>query len=396
LANKKQEAPKESKLYDSTLKGLFEAEAAGIIPYLVPQARLKGTPLEAERNVELNRTTLLTDKVYWATYKGRDIILDGELQVKADPGLQRRLLAYHGSLHDQYKVPVLTLVIFLFEDGPEDLLYEEECADEIFVTFRPKVIRLRDLDSEKIVREHQLPLYVLLPATKRPEAHLLKQALKEMHEHFEHKQFVYRVTWFECIMRRTKTMLDEEKQIIQEELRVQYKYDALITENPTIMELVAKSLAEGEAKGEMKGEMKGIIKGLQEAILGLASDRFPALVVAQVQQTIAPVQDAEQLKKFLRQLARASDEQEIYALLTPYLSLQDKMKSRIEGEIEGIQESILDIVSDRFSSQIVAQVQQAIAPVQDVQQLRKFLRQLARTSDEEEIPALLTQCFPSS
>ncbi|HWS83398.1 MAG TPA: hypothetical protein VN207_03985 [Ktedonobacteraceae bacterium] len=54
--------------YDSTLKGLFEAGAAGIIPYLLPLARLKGTPLEAERNVELNRTTLITDKVYWTLY----------------------------------------------------------------------------------------------------------------------------------------------------------------------------------------------------------------------------------------------------------------------------------------------------------------------------------------
>jgi hypothetical protein len=65
----------------------------------------------------------------------------------------------------------------------------------------------------------------------------------------------------------------------------------------------------------------------------------------------------------------------------------------LEGEVKGIQEAIFDVVSACFSSQIVEQVQQAIAPVQDVQHLRKFLRQLARMSDEQEIQALLTQWF---
>src|SRR3954447_24264929 len=107
-------------------------------------------------------------------------------------------------------------------------------------------------------------------------------------------------------MRRTKTMSNEEKQIIQEELRMQYQYDSLIMENPTIIELVNRTLAEGETKGKAEGKAEG----LQEAIIELVSDRFPAQIVAQVQQTIAPAQDTEQLKKFLRQLARASDEQE--------------------------------------------------------------------------------------
>jgi hypothetical protein len=188
------------------------------------------------------------------------------------------------------------------------------------------------------------------------------------------RQFIHRVTWFESLMQRTKTMSDEEKSLIKEELRMQYQYDTLLTENPTIMQLVAKSLAEGEAKG------------LQEAVLELASDRFPAQVVTQVQRAIIPTQDADQLKKFLRLLARISDEQEVQALLTQCFPL--------EGEIKGLQEAIVDIVSVRFSLYLVVQVQQSIAPVQDVEQLRKFLRQLAQMSDEQEVLALLDQSFP--
>src|SRR5579859_6415179 len=45
---------------------------------------------------------LTTDKVYWTIYKGITILLNTELQVKADPGLCPRLLAYNGSLHNEF------------------------------------------------------------------------------------------------------------------------------------------------------------------------------------------------------------------------------------------------------------------------------------------------------
>jgi len=215
--------------------------------------------------------------------------------------------------------------------------------------------------------------------------------------------------WFHTMLHRTTTVSKEDKQKVEKYLNMQYQLHPLLAEDPLIQSViehgiehgieqgieqrfpeelakkVAKTLAEHEAKAEART--------MQEAILDIVRVRFSAQVVAQVQQTIAPLQDMEQLRTFLRQLAPISEEQEVYALLTQYLSLQG---TRIEGEIKGIQESILDIVSDRFSPQIAAQVQQTIAPIQDVQQLRKFLRQLARTSVEEEIPALLTQCFPGS
>ncbi len=74
-------------------------------------------------------------------------------------------------------------------------------------------------------------------------------------------------------------------------------------------------VAEGEAKGRAEGEAKDKAESLREAILDLISDRFPALVVSQVQRTITPIEGVEQLKKFLRQLVRTSDEEEVYISL---------------------------------------------------------------------------------
>ena len=70
-----------------------------------------------------------------------------------------------------------------------------------------------------------------------------------------------------------------------------------------------------------------------------------------------------------------------------------KAEALAEGEAKGLQEAILDLVGARFSSQVVAHVQQAIAPSQNVEQLKRFFRQLIRVSDEEEVYASLAQCF---
>jgi hypothetical protein len=169
----------------------------------------------------------------------------------------------------------------------------------------------------------------------------------------------------------------------------QYQIDPLVRENPTVVSIVA----EAEAKAKVEGRIEGKIKGLQEAILELASESFPAQVVSQIQQTITSSQNIEQLKKFHRQIVRISDEQEVLALLAQCFPSDGEARSR--SEYEYIQDLILDVVSDRFSSQVAAHVQKNIAPIQDAQLLRKFNRQLARASNEQEVYALLAECFPT-
>ncbi|HWS82941.1 MAG TPA: hypothetical protein VN207_01635 [Ktedonobacteraceae bacterium] len=70
------------------------------------------------------------------------------------------------------------------------------------------------------------------------------------------------------------------------------------------------------------------------------------------------------------------------------------LEGELKGRIEGLRDSILDIVETHFSPQVVAQVRPAIMLSQNSEKLKKFHRQLFGMSDEEEILALLTECFP--
>jgi len=413
LANKKQEAPKESKRFDSTIKALFGEQAEEIIPCLLSDIRRPVGLSDDELNVELNRNTLSIDVGRYIVYKGYPVTFNLEAQSGPDDDLLPRMHEYALNLYRTYHRPVVSVALLLFEEcGVPEVPFKMGCGEEVFSDFFPKIICMWKMDPQQVVEHHKRSLYTLLPTMEKPTASLLIKALQELSDHDTRPQLVRHLKWFHIMLHRTTTVSQEDKQKVEKYLNMQYQLHPLLAEDPLIQSVIAHEVAHGVEQGiaqktaeleqrfpeELAKEVAKSLaeheaKTIQESILDIVSDRFSSEIIAQVQQTIAPLQDIQQLRTFLRQIAPMSEEQEVYALLTQYLSLQG---TRIEGEIKGIQESILDIVSDRFSSEIIAQVQQTIAPVQDVQQLRTFLRQLARTSDEEEIPALLTQSFPSN
>ena len=167
----------------------------------------------------------------------------------------------------------------------------------------------------------------------------------------------------------------------------------LLAANPTIQSVIAEETAKGLAEAAVKVR----IESLQEAIVDIVNDRFSTLVVHQVRRAIAPSHNIEELRKLHRQLARVSDEQEVYPLLDQFSAvLDEELKDEaIKGEIKGVQESILDFLEARFSMSVYMQVRQAITPIQDVAQLRNFSRQLVYLSDRDEVLALLKRCFPT-
>ncbi len=218
---------------------------------------------------------------------------------------------------------------------------------------------------------------------------LLKQALQEMHEH-DPSQFLDHAKWFNTMLSRTTMVSDEDKQRVKEHLHMQYQLHPLLAEDPTIQSVIAEGITKGLAEAEARVEAEIEARVLQEGIIDLINDHFPTQVVTRVQQAIAPSQNIEQLKKLHRQIARVADEEEVYVLLSQYFPVQDE---DTKGEIKGIRVSILDIAGARFSPQVQVQVQQAIAPIEDIGLLRKFHLQLASLSDEQDVSALLEQCF---
>lgn len=192
--------------------------------------------------------------------------------------------------------------------------------NELFLALHYKSICLWELDAEPIVKHHIICLYTLLPAMKGAGADLLQQALREMSQHYTRQQLGHRLIRFQLIMRRTRTMSEQEKQKVEEELRMQYNYDYFIDENPLVQERIEKAEAKAIARGEAIGQARGEARGKQNAILSLLNLRFPALE-DQAQSAIHNIQDLQQLETLFKQMVLAADEQEarlqLFKLPTP-------------------------------------------------------------------------------
>ncbi|HEY4032691.1 MAG TPA: hypothetical protein VGL94_01850 [Ktedonobacteraceae bacterium] len=314
--SKKARARGDSQPFDNVIKALFGVDATMMVPELV-----EGTDVVSAENVELDRSKLKADLVFRTFRKRRETIVDFELQ--AGPDLIYRLLQYIAALYDRYREAVIIcVVIYLFrckvETSPHVMGYDD---GESFLTVTFRVICLWEQDPEPIVARHLMPFYILLPGMKNPSLDLLRQALREMAQHYSRPTLGYRLMWFSKILRRTDTMSEQDKQTIEEELGMLFNYDELIRDDPVIQRLLAQSEAEGEARGKIEGEARGEARGkiegetrgkietLKEAVLNVLSIRFSPALAAKAQSTVISIQDEEALKRLHRQLLKAADEQ---------------------------------------------------------------------------------------
>ena len=285
-------------IYDETLKSLFGHEIAKILPIILPGAEYIG-----ESNIEIDRTIVKADLLFWALYKGQRVLVNMELQSNRDDTIERRLLMYHGCFHYKHNVPVLSIILYPFKTKVPTPPYREVSGEETFLTFEYQVLILWLMDARAYVEQHYVCFYTLLPAMEHASVPLLKQALREMRQYYpDNKEFGHHLTRFNTIMLRSSTMTDEQKEEMKEELKMVYKYDMFIDENPDVQERVERGIAQGE------------ILGLQKAAIAPVKKRFPALL-AQVQPLIEQIQKPDKLEELILQLASATTEQEIRQIL---------------------------------------------------------------------------------
>ncbi len=292
------EQPKEqAQQYDNSLKALFGDEAPSIVSQL-----LAGAVVTGEKNVEIDRSKLKADLVYQMTYDGVPAILNLELQTSAEQKIEQRLLQYHAGLHAKHDKPVLSVIIYPFKTTVPQPPYTVGTPNEVFLALHYKVICLWELDADPVVKNQVYCLYTLLPGMKGARPALLQQAIEEMTRHYTRQELGHRLIRFLLIMRRATVMSEEEKQEVEEVLRMQYAYDYFIDENPDVQERIAKKEAETA------------IKTKQDVILSMLNMRFPLLEV-QAQSVIRNIQDLQQLDTLFKQVFQASDAQVVRTLL---------------------------------------------------------------------------------
>jgi hypothetical protein len=290
---------RQQQLFDSSLKGLAE-QAPKLIECLIPGAIYQET-----LTVEIIRPPLRADQVHRGLYHGEPHIFHTEYQVKYDPQLQARLLAYCSDLYLKYHLPIMCLVIYPFPTTIVKPPLRVMSGGEAMMTLDYHNLLLFEEDATKYVRRHDVCAYPLLPAMLQVDARLIERVGKELKAYYRGQESTLRdqFVWMRVFLKRTKTITDEEKQRIEEVLTM-LGLDQLWDESPLVQAERAKARAEGSLE---------MSRSLVETAVNA---RFPALSNL-AHQKVAAMTEPEALRILLAQIVVAPDEQNVRALLLP-------------------------------------------------------------------------------
>src|SRR5579885_1991472 len=302
--------------YDNALKALMGDHAVEVIPEFIPEAAVV-----IEQNNEIKRENLRADLVYLINYKNQPHVLDMELQADRDSNMPARMLRYHVDLHLDYSLPVITVVVYLFETSIPTPPYREESVDEELLTMKYRVIALWTLDAQEYVKKRIIGMYTFLPGMKGANVSLLKQAIEEMRERYQQPGVLARhLARFRIILRRSTMLSQEDKQHVEDFMQV---YDSLMDQDPYFQQRLASQVArKAEELADRKAEKLAAKKAeelaakqadekamqvLQQVALDAIEDRYPSLLMF-ARENIAQVRKADVLRLLVKQIYKAPDE----------------------------------------------------------------------------------------
>jgi hypothetical protein len=295
----------------------MEDHAVEVIPEFIPEAAVV-----IEQSNEIKRENLRADLVYLIHYRNQPHVLDMELQTDKDSDMPARMLRYHVDLHLAYSLPVISVVLYLFETSIPTSPYKEESGDEELLTLHYRVIALWTLDAQEYVERGIISMYTLLPGMKGATASLLKQAIEEMEERYGQPRVLARhLARFKTILHRSRTLSEEDKQKVENYMQV---YDSLIDQDPYFQQRLTDKAEEMAARKVEKVAAKRAaekeLQVLQQVALDAVEDRYPSLLEL-AREKIVLTRQADVLRLLVRQINKAPDEKTARWLLDT-LSLQ--------------------------------------------------------------------------
>jgi hypothetical protein len=253
-------------------------------------------------NIEIDRTTLKADLVYNIRYRSKPHILNMELQTGSDKDMAIRMLMYHVGLHGKHGRPVISMVIYPFETSIPESPFRETSGEEDLLIFHYRILPLWKLDAWQFVRDRVVCMYMLLPAMKGANAPMLVQAIQEMKDRYKEPQLGHHLIRFRTILRRSKTLSEQDKQEVEVHLRT---YDSLLDQDPYFQEEKALERTLGRTEG---------IQAFQDTIVEIVKNRFPTLTEL-AQKRVMQIQELDDLKYLNVQLSIATHQTAAQRLL---------------------------------------------------------------------------------
>lgn len=292
--------------YDNLLKRLVENQPTAILPLLFPDLDIVAIE---ELNIEVLIPPRRTDRVYKAQSKnGEVVILHAEFESGSNSKMDKRLLIYHALLLEKHNLPILSLIVYLFEVHMVTPPLIETRRDKQILSFEYQTLSLARQNARTYVDRHAVPFYGLLPVMEGTNDKLLLQALDEMIQWYGDDKAHLRdeLLCFRVLLGRAQRLPEDEMLRVERRIRM---FDPLLEEDPWVKEKIAE--------GKAKGMAEGTLQSTRRLILKLVKNRFPRLS-ATAERSVMSIEQLDILDALIDQLMQAHSESEArIALILP-------------------------------------------------------------------------------
>ncbi len=186
--------------------------------------------------------------------------------------------------------------------------------EEEILVFHYRVIRLWQYKAYKVLEQHLVLLYALLPTMEDANYEILSQALEEMREYYvgRPKELSTHLLWFDTLLWRADTLSSEDQWRVKKKMD---QLDDFLEQSPYVQKKKAEGreigLEEGREIGLEEGREigleEGLAKGLQKALLTIVQRQFPPLTEL-AHKRVMQITKPDALDLLLKQILNAPDE----------------------------------------------------------------------------------------
>ncbi|HKV58532.1 MAG TPA: hypothetical protein VJO32_09620, partial [Ktedonobacteraceae bacterium] len=219
---------------------------------------------------KLKTWKLEVDALLRTFVRGHQMLLHIEFQTYNDLDMAERLLRYNVLLRSEYKLPVLSCVIYLLRDGsvpPTQLNWSVPIGRDV-IHFFFESIELGELTPDDLLNMEQPGLLPLLPLTK---GGITKDMTEQMFAGLESSEqndlLAIGGTLASLVFSREHS---PDLEWLHRRLRAMHD---ILRESPYYQEI----LQEGYQEGRQEGLEEGKLEGQREILLAIVRFRFPKI-----------------------------------------------------------------------------------------------------------------------
>lgn len=309
-----------AKPFDALMKRLAHFKPEVLLTFLLP-----GAVFLEEKPLELKLTEFDVDALLLIEWDRQEMLLHVEFQTFNDYKMAERILRYNVLARIEHKLPVLSIVIYFFQDGnipPSPLCWHTPTGHSV-LEFHFFSIKLWELSVEQLRSPGHVGLLALVPLTKGGTNHeVITHSLTSVYktEDADLLYFGYNLARlvFAKISQAELEWFQRSFAYMQERIEQSPLYQWTLKhgmdmglEQGIEMGLeqgIEKGLAQGLEKGLEQGIEKGLAQGLEKG-----REMFLALVEAKYAQSDLP--------RFAREVVEKIDSYEVLQHLNVQISL---------------------------------------------------------------------------